>query len=91
MTPLDRLFAAARSAAQQPRDDTAPFGFASRVVAQWRTQPVPSQWTPLTLRALGFAALLLLSAAALNAWPGGEPAALDPDIADAVPEVLFAP
>jgi hypothetical protein len=90
MTPLDHLFQAARGAAPQ-RDEDAPFGFATRVVAAWHAQPAASPWALLTLRAIGFASVLLLTAAVSNAWPGGDPATLDPDIVDAVPDVLFIP
>jgi len=90
MTPLDHLFQAARTAAPR-RDESAPFGFATRVVAARNAQPASSSLALLTLRAIGFASVLLLSAAVSNAWPGGDPATLDPDIVDAVPEVLFLP
>ena len=90
MTPLDRLFQSARGAAPR-RDESAPFGFATRVVAAWNVQPAPSSLALLTLRAIGFASVLLLSAAVSNAWPGGDLPALDPDIVDAVPQALFLP
>ena len=60
----------ARAARQAPgnKSDEAPFGFAGRVVAQWRAgeQPRPSAWELLSVRTLAFAALVMIVCLSLN-------------------------
>jgi hypothetical protein len=64
--PWNRLVAAARRA-RDPRDDSAPLGFAARVAARGMTARPAPFWeeisTRLALRALGVACLLALVAA----------------------------
>jgi hypothetical protein len=74
------------------RDDTAPFGFAGRVVALRRSASSSSAftlWWKLTWRAIGFAALLLVGSAAMN-WSSDE-SALEPAIADSMSDLLWLP
>jgi hypothetical protein len=75
------------------RDDTAPFGFASRVAALRCKSPAASTfflWWKLTWRAIGVAALLLVASAALN-WSTSNDSALDPAIADSMNDLLWLP
>lgn len=63
---------AARSAASASAQlaDEAPFGFATRVVAQWQAHPEPPVsvlWQRIALRVLGAMALILISLAAYDA------------------------
>ena len=46
----------------------APFGFAGRVVAQWRAgqRPGPSAWEFLSVRTLAFAALVMVVCLSVN-------------------------
>jgi hypothetical protein len=62
-----RLTSVARRATDD-RDDSAPFGFATRVVAQAMAQDrrVASLFDRFALRALGVACLLAVSSVALN-------------------------
>ncbi|HET6407461.1 MAG TPA: hypothetical protein VFG14_06235, partial [Chthoniobacteraceae bacterium] len=76
------------------RDVTAPFGFAGRVVALYRSNPAASStfllWWKFTWRAIGVAALVLVAAAALN-FTGSGDSALDPAIADSMGDLLYLP
>ena len=72
---LDRLFRHARQAATLPVPESAPQGFATRVLAQWRGKE-PRDWTLWLLpRAIGLAtvcALTLLAVDGLMAPTGEE-------------------
>lgn len=75
----------AESASAQPSDE-APFGFATRVVAQWQSQPEPSMsalWQRIALRVLGAMALILISLAAYDALSMGNDS-LQPPVENAV-------
>jgi hypothetical protein len=75
------------------RDDTAPFGFASRVVALRRSNPAGSTfvlWWKFTWRAIGVAAVVLLASAAMN-WSASNDSALNPAIADSMSDLLWLP
>ena len=65
--PWSRLTAAARQV-QDDQDDTAPFGFSTRVsaLAFMREAPVASLLDRFALRAVGVATLLALFSVALN-------------------------
>jgi hypothetical protein len=85
----ERLTAAAHHA--EPRDDAAPLGFATRVVARWRALPQPSLaalWHRLTLRALGVAFAILLAGLAANFFLA-ENDTLNPGVADAIGEAFW--
>ena len=87
-----RLAAAARRAAPE-RDESAPYGFSTRVVAQAfaRERGAPSAFARLSLRAAAVACLLAVAAVAVN-YPaienafGDEPAVAAND--DPVAEVV---
>jgi len=85
----EKLTTAARSA--EPRDETAPFGFATRVVAHWRALPPPSLaalWHRLTLRAIGLALAILLAGLAANLFLV-ENETLNPGVADEIGEAFW--
>ena len=66
--------------------DEAPFGFATRVVAQWQAHPEPPVsvlWQRIALRVLGAMALILLSLAAYDALSMGSDS-LQPPVENAV-------
>ena len=69
-----------------PASDEAPFGFATRVVAQWQAHPEPPMsllWQRLALRVLGAMALILISLAAYDAFSMGNDS-LQPPVENAV-------
>ena len=77
---------AARRAESAPSDE-APFGFATRVVAQWQAHPEPSLallWQRLAWRVLGAMALVLVTLAAYDALSMGSDAPLPPPVENAV-------
>lgn len=95
MNDFDTRWQSAIDAARQapPRDDTAPFGFASRIVALSRSVPTGSTfllWWKFTWRAIGVAALVLVASAVMN-WTGPNDSALDPAIADSMNDLLWEP
>lgn len=64
-----RLAARVRTTATAEPEAEAPFGFATRVVAQWKTHPREAsvallEW--LTMRGLAVAVVILLGSAALS-------------------------
>lgn len=64
-----RLAATVRASATAQPDAEAPFGFATRVVAQWKTHPREAsvallEW--LTMRGLAVAVVILLGSAAFS-------------------------
>src|SRR4051812_23300138 len=73
---LDRCFRHARSASDHPLPDSAPAGFATRVLAQCRESGSPRDWTLWLLpRAIGVAAGC---AAVMFAAQALQPASVDP-------------
>ncbi|HSI13478.1 MAG TPA: hypothetical protein VK961_15650 [Chthoniobacter sp.] len=79
---------AARSAeaASTQSSDEAPFGFATRVVAQWQAHPEPPVsvlWQRIALRVLGAMALVLITLAAYDAISMGNDS-LQPPVENAV-------
>ena len=63
---LDRLFSRARQAAASPAPESAPQGFATRVLAQWRERE-QRDWTLWLLpRAIGLAAACMLTLLAVD-------------------------
>ena len=71
-----------QAARQTPVNENveAPFGFASRVVAQWRAgqQPRPSAWELLSVRSLAFATLVMIVCLSLNYEVVQEQFSVDP-------------
>ena len=96
MNDFNSRWQSALDAARQApsRDDTAPFGFASRVAALRQSPPAGSStfllWWRLTWRAIGVAALALVVAAALN-FSTSNGAALEPSIVDSMDDMLYLP
>ena len=96
MNDFDSRWQSALDAARRTpsRDDTPPFGFASRVVALHRSSSAtPSTfllWWKLTWRAIGVAAVALVVAAALN-FSTSNGSALEPAIVDSMDDVLYLP
>jgi len=65
----DRLVKAARQAPPRPRPDSAPPGFATRVVARWHEQAPPSLlsvWKFLSLRVLAFGCAVMVASLAAS-------------------------
>lgn len=85
---------AARNALPK-QDDTIPFGFATRVVAQWQAErksatPRLLLWDILSRRALAGLAIALVITAVLI-WPTeGQSGLTQPALEDAVPESIFS-
>jgi hypothetical protein len=80
---------AARQATPAASDE-APFGFATRVIAQWQSQPEPSLnllWQGIALRVLGAMAIILLSLAAYDALSMGD-SSVQPPVENAVGDSL---
>jgi hypothetical protein len=95
MNDFDHRWQSALEAARRTpsRDDTVPFGFASRVVALRRNAVSSSSfllWWKFTWRAIGVAALVLVASAAMN-WSASNDSALDPAIADSMKDLLWLP
>jgi hypothetical protein len=95
MNDFDTRWQSALNAARRAsaRDDAAPFGFASRVVALRRSAPATSTfllWWKLTWRAIGVAAVVLVASAAMNLSASND-SALDPAIADSMNDLLWLP
>jgi hypothetical protein len=77
------------------RDETAPFGFATRVVASGRPVPVPRLslemvWQRLTLGALGFIAVALVVCAAVEVPHFRDQKPLEPGIENTVAQVVWS-
>jgi hypothetical protein len=95
MNDFDTRWQSALNAARRAptRDDTTPFGFASRVAALRRSASSGSAfqlWWKLTWRAIGVATLLLVASAAMN-WSVPNDSALEPAIADSMNDLLWLP
>jgi len=89
---LQRLLAAARKAQPAPADESAPYGFSTRVAALAFAQggPRPSAFARLSLRAALVAGALAVAAVAINyaaiksAFESDNAAATDDPIAEVV-------
>ena len=84
---------AARSG-EPPLPEAAPFGFATRVVEQWRATPEPSPtvlWQALALRALGSVTLALLILLACGEMSEGDGLLARPEFESVVPDSLSFP
>jgi hypothetical protein len=82
---------AARHAAPAPATEM-PFGFATRVVARWRTLPAPTLtalWQAIALRVLGAMLLLLAVLAALDFSDTREGDSWRPAISDTVGDYFW--
>jgi hypothetical protein len=82
---------AARADAPSLSND-APFGFATRVVAQWLAHPEPSLialWQRLSLRVLGVVALIFLGLAAYGALTVNGENPLQPPVENAVADSVW--
>lgn len=95
MNDFEIRWQSAVDAARQapPREETAPFGFASRVAALRHKAASSSAfllWWKFTWRAICVATLVLVASAALN-WSASNDAALDPAIADSMNDLLWLP
>jgi len=93
MNDFDQRWQSAIGAARHAtsRDDTVPFGFASRVVALRHNSASGSNfilWWRLTWRAIGVAALVLVASAALD-WSSSNDSVLDPAIADSMSDLFW--
>ena len=87
-----KLGARAAHAAAPHLSHEAPFGFATRVVAQWQKSPEPSLialWQWLSLRVLGVMALVLLGLAAYGALTTSSDATLEPPVENAVADSFW--
>ena len=82
--------AVARSAESMPAD-SAPFGFATRVVATWRAQPsLATIWQRLALRFCTGLAIVVAVLASAHALSAGDADVLRPDIEKTVDELFWA-
>ena len=82
---------AAAHSAETAGADSAPFGFATRVVAKWRAQPsLATVWQRLALRFCTGLAIVVAVLASFNALTAGEGDALRPDIERTVDELFWA-
>ena len=71
--------------------NSAPFGFATRVVAKWRAQPSPATvWQRLTLRFCTGLAIVVAVLASAHALTAGDADVLRPDIEKTVDELFWA-
>ena len=81
---------AARSHEPAP-GETAPFGFATRVVAKWRAQPsLATVWQRLALRFCTGLAIVVALVASLNALTANEADGFRPEIENTVDELFWA-
>ena len=72
--------------------NAAPFGFATRVVAQWQKNPEPSLitlWQRLSLRVLGVMTLILISLAAYGALTVNGDNSIEPPVENAVADSVW--
>jgi hypothetical protein len=92
-TRWQRLTHAARDGVSEPVD-SAPFGFATRVLSLRRTAgagpaaSLVSTWQRLTVRALGIAILVVLLCATLN-FVAEDDDSLSPPIADSMADAFW--
>ena len=94
MTSFDAKWqqCAARARQVAPRDESAPFGFATRVAARALTGPPQSPesvWQYLALRLLAGALGALLLAAAIEAPHLRDTRPLEPGVADTVAQLVW--
>jgi hypothetical protein len=88
----DRWMKGAEAArrATSAASEEAPFGFATRVIAQWQSQPEASLnllWQRLAMRVLGAMAIILLSLATYDALSMGDNS-VEPPVENAVGDSL---
>jgi hypothetical protein len=72
--------------------EEAPFGFATRVVAEWQAHPEPSLimlWQRLSLRILGVMALILIGLATYGALTTNGDNSLEPPVENAVADSFW--
>ncbi len=96
MNEFDRrwkLAAAAQRGADATESEDVPFGFATRVVAQWRSGggelPLAVIWQRLAWRVLGGVATALALVIAMHVTLDTDGDALAPDVADTIPELFW--
>lgn len=97
MNEFDRRWKIAATAARPAPESpptAAPFGFATHVVAHWKSAPplpLSALWLRLSWRALGgvTAALLAIVAASAAFSPPDDP--LTPSVSDTVSELFWLP
>lgn len=92
MNPFDARWKTAARVAQSStpeQDDSAPFGFATRIVAQWPAPENPFALPQRLLsRALGFMTAILVLLATLAEFSDRDREALRPPIEDTVAELF---
>ncbi len=82
---------AAAHSAETAGADSAPFGFATRVVAKWRAQPsLATVWQRLALRFCTALAILVAVIASLQSLTANDADGFRPDIETAVDELFWA-
>jgi hypothetical protein len=72
--------------------DAAPFGFATRVVAEWQAHPEPSLialWQRLSLRVLGVMVLIFLALVAYGAFTVSGDNSIEPPVENAVADSFW--
>jgi hypothetical protein len=87
-----KLGAAAARRATTPASEAAPFGFATRVIAEWPSRAEPSLallWQRLGLRILGIMALVLLTLVAYGALTMNHESPLDPPVENGVADSFW--
>lgn len=96
MNEFDRrwkLAATARREADATEPQDAPFGFATRIVAQWRSAkgelPLAVIWQRLAWRVLGGVATALALVIAMHVTLDADGDELAPDVADTIPELFW--
>ena len=96
MNEFDRRWkfaAAVGREANETQPGDVPFGFATRVVAQWRSGggelPLAVIWQRLAWRVLGGVATALALVVAVHVTLDTEGDELAPDVADTIPELFW--
>ena len=82
---------AARTGTSDPPDE-APFGFATRVIAQWPAKPelsLVTLWQRLAVRVLAVMTLILLGLAAYGALSTGGDPPFEPSVENAVADSFW--
>ncbi|HYR59332.1 MAG TPA: hypothetical protein VEO95_11900 [Chthoniobacteraceae bacterium] len=95
MNDFERRWKLAAAAARRAHDDRparAPFGFATRVVAQWQDAPAQSLaavWQRLAWRVLGGVAAALAAMIAIDAAFSAPDDPLTPEVGNTVSELFW--
>ena len=88
-----KLAAAAQREVDMAEPEAAPYGFATRVVAQWRSGsaelPLAVIWQRLAWRILGGVATALALVVAVHVTLDTDGDELAPDVADTIPELFW--